>query len=132
MLFTASILFFLLCVMHAIGDFGLQSEYMAVNKNPNAHKYWPVIMLMHCLIHAGGVFLILGGWAYLHGVHAQVLVALAFAVSLLELGAHFTGDFFKCKVENEYSLAEPADQAFHLVCKLAWVLLVCLVYSRLG
>jgi hypothetical protein len=100
------ILFFLI-VAHAILDFPLQGDAVAINKNPNAKTdlqkavpwyYW---MGSHALAHGGAVAFITG----------SVLLGLA------ETVCHFIIDYFKCN--RKYSIH--GDQILHIVCKLVWV-----------
>lgn len=98
---------FLLLVGHAVCDFPLQGEAIAVNKNRNMKTdlqksvpwyYW---MGAHALTHGGAVALITG---------MPVL-------GLLETVCHFGIDFLKCeKIFNIH-----VDQFLHFVCKTIWI-----------
>lgn len=46
--------FFLLCVAHAVADFGLQSDWMAQNKRTSL-----IVRAMHSLIHGGAVYVVM-------------------------------------------------------------------------
>ena len=103
---------FALIVMHALLDFPLQGDAVAVNKNPNANTplqkhvpcyYW---LLSHALVHGGGVMLITGS------------VWLGMAETL----AHFVIDYNKCM--GRYSIH--IDQLLHVICKIIWVLVFVL------
>ena len=106
---TALILLFFLLVAHALFDFPLQGDAVAINKNPNANTdlqkavpwyYW---MGSHALVHGGAVGFLTG----------SVVLGLA------ETFCHFTIDYFKCN--RKYSIH--GDQALHVVCKVAWVII---------
>jgi hypothetical protein len=108
-------LFFKFLVGHALGDFVLQSETMAVYKNRHhrsteglelnesfpAWYYW---LSSHALIHAGIVYLITGNWLF----------------GLLELVLHWCTDYAKCEKWINFH----QDQAIHIACKLAYVTLL--------
>lgn len=108
-------MFFWLIVGHALCDFALQSDAMAKGKNRNVkptnippgaipQTIWPYWLTSHALIHAGAVALITGSIGF----------------GLAEFFAHWLIDYMKC--ENVTDIH--ADQAFHLVCKVFWVLSV--------
>ena len=59
-------LFAALVVMHALADFPLQSEYLARQKSrkrADSRSDWIVALSAHCVIHAGGVWLVSGSLA---------------------------------------------------------------------
>lgn len=94
---------------HALFDFPLQGDVVAENKNRNNKTslqlsvnwwYW---MASHCLSHGFAVAYLTGSWF------------LGFA----ETVTHFAIDFGKC--ENAYSIH--VDQALHILCKIAWIVL---------
>ena len=93
--------------MHALADFPLQGDYIAKQK---ARKYadntsvWIVALSAHCIIHAGGVWLVSGS------------LTLGFAELILH------GVIDVCKGEGKFGLI--ADQLLHVGCKLAYVLLL--------
>lgn len=101
---------FWMMVGHAVGDFGLQSDWMAKHKNRRVHEdnvhsrkpelIWAHVMSSHCLIHAGAVGLATG----------SVLLAV------MEFVAHFIIDVCKC----EGYIGFHTDQFLHIGCKLAW------------
>ena len=105
---------FVLMVGHAVADFALQPDAMARGKNrhqrtvpPPGASYqatWFYWLSAHGLIHGGAVALATG---------SPLLGAL-------ESACHIAIDFGKC--ENWYGIHR--DQTMHLVCKLAWCLLV--------
>lgn len=100
-------LFFQLLILHALCDFALQGEAMAVYKNrhnepdnPNMPQ-WYYWLTAHSLIHAGGVYLILGPF-----------------YALIELVLHWLIDFAKC--EKFTNLHE--DQIMHIGAKAVYIL----------
>lgn len=101
-------LFFYLLVVHALLDFPLQGDTVAVNKNPNAktdlqkHVPWYYWMSAHSLVHGGGVALVTGS------------VWLGAAETL----CHFMIDFGKC--HRKYSIH--GDQLLHFSCKVVWLI----------
>jgi len=111
---TALMVLFLLMVGHAICDYPLQGDAVAINKNPNAntplqkHVPWGYWMLSHALMHGGAVALITG----------SVLLGV------LETVAHFFIDYGKCK--GRYNIH--IDQLLHIICKslwfVAWILFI--------
>ena len=88
---------------HFLGDFGLQSDRMAVEKCPGRDVTlpWPWWLTAHAAIH---------------GFLVAVLTGLP-VLGLAEWAVHFLVDVFKCR--GRYGLG--VDQALHLACKLAWV-----------
>ena len=100
-------LFAAFVVIHALADFPLQGEYLARQKSrkrADSGSEWVIALFAHCVIHAGGVWLISG--------------SLAFAAA--ELILHGLIDFGKG--EEKFGLA--TDQVLHLVCKAAYALLL--------
>jgi hypothetical protein len=101
---------FLLIAGHALADFPLQGDTMAVEKNRHTNGktgvpwfYW---LTAHALIHGLSVALITG--------RVELGIAEAFA--------HWLIDFSKC----EKWIGIHTDQALHLVCKVLWVYLLWL------
>ena len=107
-------LFFKLLIGHALADFALQTEAIALGKNrhlpaygiPTGEKHftvWPYFLTAHALIHAGTVWLITRNpW---------------FAGA--ELVLHWLIDFSKC----ENWINPHHDQTLHVMCKIAYVLI---------
>lgn len=95
----------LLCAGHALCDYPLQGEYLALSKNHTVStgKNWPLAMFAHALIHAGMVYLI---------THS---LWMAFA----ELAIHAVTDWSKC----DGRIGSGTDQAIHYACKLLWAVL---------
>ena len=97
---------------HALCDFSLQTDSMAKGKNrnnqttpPPGAKHapsWYFWLTAHALIHAGAV----------------LLVTHSHWCALTELVLHAATDFGKC--ENWYGMK--TDQAAHVACKIAYVL----------
>ena len=96
----------LLICGHALADFALQSEAMAIGKNRNSTKFrvlpWGYWLTSHALIHGLAVTLVLGP---------------IFGVA--EFVAHWLIDFGKC--ESWYGIHY--DQMLHLGCKCLWFVL---------
>ncbi len=100
-------LFAAFLVMHALADFPLQGDYIAKQKarrHADNNSVWIVALTAHCIIHAGGVWLVSGSLAL--GCVEFVLHAL------IDIG----------KGEEKFGLV--TDQLLHLTCKLAYVILI--------
>jgi hypothetical protein len=105
-------LFFALVIGHAVADFPLQGEYLAVGKNrrllmrlkdpARPPDQWIYCMGAHCLIHAGTVWLISG---------SAVLGAV-------ELVVHWGLDQAKCEGKTSFAF----DQWGHVTCKAVYVI----------
>ncbi len=105
---------FWLFVGHAVGDFGLQSDWMARYKNRHLQGasvfsskpewIWLEVLSAHCFIHAGAVALATG----------------SIALGLLEFIAHWIIDYCKC----EDWIGFHTDQFLHIACKLLWFMLL--------
>jgi hypothetical protein len=109
-------LIFLLFAGHALGDFALQNEFTATNKNRHAReKYTPAQQAKMEVI-----------WPWLMGSHAlhhgliMYVITQNFTAALLETVAHAFIDFGKC--ERWYSFH--ADQTIHFCTKILWALLI--------
>lgn len=104
-------LFAAFVVVHALADFPLQGDYIAKQKSrsqADSLGVWIIALSAHCVIHAGGVWLVSG--------------SLAFGVA--ELFAHAVIDGFK----GEKRIGIVSDQLLHLACKVVYtVLLVWMV-----
>lgn len=106
-LHTFLALFLALLMWHAIADYPLQGDFMARAKNRNTPVPgipWYIIMLMHTLIHAAGVWVLTG------------IIWLAFA----EIVLHFLIDDMKCRKRISFE----TDQFLHLLCKAMYVVIV--------
>lgn len=106
------ILFYLI-VAHFLCDFALQSETMAIEKNPKSGTalqkavpwYW--WLSSHAFIHGGAVAVVTNNvW-----------------LGLFEVAAHWCIDLGK--VHGKYSIA--IDQALHLFLKFIYVCLLVLI-----
>ncbi len=109
-------LFFLFIAGHMIGDFALQSEFVATNKNRHvrdlmtaevrakAQVIWPHLLTAHSFHHGLIVFVITG----------HIYLALA------EVITHWITDFGKC----ERWFGFHADQTIHILTKLLWTALL--------
>lgn len=106
-----------LMVGHAVGDFALQSDWMARHKTrhakfpPEASKkpqwVWLHVLSSHCLIHAGAVYLATG---YLW-------------MGIGEFILHWLIDYYK----GERKFGFHTDQILHLSCKILWWVLWIIV-----
>lgn len=109
-------LFFLFLCGHALGDYALQTEWIATNKNrhfrdslsPDAQKnmqvIWPHLLTAHSLHHGLLVYLI-----------SQSIV-----LGVAETVVHWLIDFAKCEKWFGFHM----DQALHILAKLIWVLAI--------
>ncbi len=100
-------LFAAFVVIHALADFPLQGDYIAKQKTRSQadnNSTWIIALTAHCVIHAGGVWLVSGSLAF--GFAELVLH------SLIDIG----------KGEEKFGLV--ADQMMHVSCKLAYALLI--------
>lgn len=95
-------------VIHALADFPLQGDYLASQKTraaASSRSDWIVALVAHCVIQAGGVWLVSGSIA----LAAVELVLHA----LIDLG----------KGEGKFGIL--TDQGLHLACKLGYALVLC-------
>ena len=102
---------FALAIGHAIADFPLQGEFLATGKNrqflvrlqdpSRPVSIWVVCMTVHCLVHAGAVWLITGS-------------AL---LGFVEFVLHWGIDVAKCEGVTSFN----QDQALHILCKAGYV-----------
>lgn len=102
---------FWLLVGHAVGDFALQTEWMARSKNATRRRtkgserrdlIWVHVLSAHALVHGGAVALATG------------MIWLGIAETI----AHWTIDYGKSQQMYNFH----TDQFLHLGCKLVWVL----------
>lgn len=99
---------FVLIFFHYVGDFALQTKYIADGKNrchplPGASWFHP--LFAHSVIHGGFVYFVTGG---------------CLTLALLEIACHFVIDDSKCNGR----FGEHVDQALHIACKLLWAVLL--------
>lgn len=105
-------LFFALIIGHALADYPLQGDFLAMHKNRNYRDpvrplpegLWLHCLFAHSLIHAGCVWLITGR------------IVLAFA----ELVVHLILDFIK----GEGVTGLHTDQALHVLTKIIFVVAI--------
>lgn len=93
--------------MHALADFPLQGDYIAKQKSraqADSFSVWVIALSAHCVIHAGGVWLVSG----------------SLALGIAELGAHALIDGYK----GEGKFGMVADQILHLACKVVYTVLL--------
>jgi hypothetical protein len=94
---------FLLMAGHALADFSLQTEFMAIGKNRNTElgkDHWFYCLTGHAFIQ-GGIVLLLTG---------------SLGLGITETILHWIIDFLKC--ENRISFR--TDQFLHIFCKITW------------
>lgn len=103
---------FALGIAHALADFALQGEFLALAKNRHADSakffgengqprwLWVQALTAHSLIHAGGVWLVTG----------------SVVLGAVELILHWFIDYAK----NEGWTSFSADQFLHFLCKVAY------------
>jgi hypothetical protein len=111
-------IFFLLICGHALADFGLQTEWIATNKNRHVRLslspeqrakmqvIWPHLLSAHSLHHGLMVF----------------LATQKLSLGVAETVFHWITDFGKC--EKWYGFH--TDQAIHVVTKVIWLILLIL------
>ena len=103
-------LLFALLIGHAIADYPLQGDFLALRKNRNYKEpldrmpegLWVHCLVAHCLIHAGAVWLITG----------------RFIFAIIEFVVHATLDFIKCENITGYH----TDQFLHAATKAGFVI----------
>ena len=96
-----------LIVVHFLCDYPLQGPFLSEAKSqlkPIPGFPWWQAMTAHAAIHGGGVALVTGVWW----------------LGLFEAVAHFIIDDLKCR----NLLSVNTDQALHILCKLAWVVIL--------
>lgn len=107
---TLLMVLFLLIAFHAICDFALQSETMAINKNLMAHTElqlkvpWYYWLSAHALTHGAAV----------------AIITQSVWLGIIEVIAHFCIDCLKCC--NQISMK--FDQFLHIMLKLLYVLVL--------
>lgn len=100
----------LLLAGHAVADYPLQGEFLAMGKNrakPSPFIPWYQALGAHALIHGGMVAVITGVWW----------------LGALEAVAHALIDDAKCTGKIGFN----ADQALHVVCKVLWVAILAVI-----
>lgn len=116
---SAFVLLFALIIGHAFADFPLQGDFLSRGKNRNGSApqladgrenppdLWIYLMSAHCLIHAGFVWIITG----------------YFLLALAEFVLHWVIDALKCEGRTSFAM----DQWLHILCKVAFVVILFLV-----
>lgn len=114
--FDTTHLVFMLIAGHALGDFALQNEWIATNKNrhfrlslssemqQSTQVIWPYLMSAHALIHGMIVY----------------MITQRLSLGIAETVVHWITDFAKC----EKWFGFHTDQLIHVLCKLLWVYLM--------
>lgn len=105
-------LFYLFAIFHALADYPLQGQFLALGKHRSkwvdekgrAKHTWMYCLLVHSLIQSAGVWLVSG--------------SIVFA--LIEFGLHLAIDFGKSRAK--YGLL--VDQSLHYLCKALYVVLI--------
>lgn len=98
---------FLLMIGHALADYALQNDFMAMAKNHTTDLgkvYWKWVLPSHGLIHAGFVYMF-----------TQSLV-----LGLAEFVVHTVTDYLKCDGKISFNM----DQLIHVGCKVLWIVLL--------
>ena len=106
---------FALLIGHALGDYGLQSNFLARAKTRRSdlsayfpggspRGLWVHALLGHAIIHAGAVWLFTG----------------SIILGLIEWVLHTVIDL----VKGEEKISFAVDQLLHLVCKVVYVILL--------
>ena len=110
---AALVILFALVIAHAVADFVLQPEFLALGKNRHtdlskfvgekipAPGLWSHALSAHSLIHAGAVWLVTG----------------SVILGVIELALHFAIDFAKCEGKTSFGI----DQLLHYICKAAYI-----------
>jgi len=107
---SRSMILFYLLAGHALMDYGLQSESMALEKSRHSKTQlqkevpWYYWLTAHSLLHGGAVAMITG--------------SLGFGIA--ETMCHWVIDFAKCEKRTNIHV----DQALHVACKLIWYALI--------
>jgi hypothetical protein len=103
---TGDALFFMF-VGHCLMDYCLQTDFIAKHKSPHNSLPgvpWYYVMTAHAATHAGVVGFILNPY-----------------LGVAEGAAHWIIDLFKCEGLTNIHV----DQALHILCKVAWLLIWC-------
>lgn len=98
---------FTLLFAHALADYPLQGDFLAMAKNRNTEVgkvFWKHALFAHSMIHGGFVFLVTG----------------VLWMGVAEAAIHALTDWLKC--EGKISLN--TDQYIHFSCKVTWALVV--------
>lgn len=105
-------LLFKMAIGHALGDFALQSDFMAKFKSRKSEsEMWMHVLLAHSLIHGGAVYIATGN-EYL---------------GIAETICHALIDHSKC----EGWIGFHTDQWLHIVCKGCWAIIATATRSSI-
>ena len=99
--------FFILTCLHFLADYPLQGEFLANGKNrknPLPNIPWIHLMMAHCFIHGGMVY----------------LVTESIPLAIIEIIIHGITDDAKCSGKINYN----TDQLIHIICKLFYAVLI--------
>ncbi len=97
---------------HALADYPLQGDFLAKAKNRTAPI--PGVPWLQAL----------GAHAAIHGLFVAAVTGIWW-LFLLEAAAHFAIDDAKCRGALSFN----QDQALHIACKAAWLLIAIVVMS---
>lgn len=97
-------LLFLMLAGHALADYPLQGDFLAVGKGSRAAPHFG-IPWWHCLT----------AHALIHGLFVAIITGSA-AVGLIETGLHWVIDDLKCRNITGIN----TDQILHVACKVGY------------
>lgn len=109
-------IFLILLCCHFLADYPLQGDFLAKGKN---HKN-PItgIPWYHCLLAHSAI----------HGLFVGFVLQSPW-FGFFEFVAHAIIDYSKCNGDfGEGNIAYNIDQALHIACKVAWIILFLLTY----
>ena len=101
---TAGMMLLFLLAGHALADYPLQGEFLALGKNRHTKigaEWWPWLLTSHAVIHGAFVAALTG----------------SLGLGVAEIVVHWATDWLKC--ENKISFH--TDQTIHVICKLVWL-----------
>lgn len=119
---TALELYALMVFAHYLGDFALQSKFIADGKdcrNPIPGVPWKQVLMAHAGIHGG----LVGAAVATAGLSHPQLLHWAVVFGVAETAIHFLIDRAKCGKAFGWNV----DQAMHFLCKLAWTGAACVI-----
>jgi hypothetical protein len=111
------LLFVKLCLGHLIGDWVIQTRFIAAAKDPHnkinaSTTYWPYALAAHAATQA-----VIMGW-----------ITGLWQVGIVEFGSHFVVDMLKCfKITNLH-----ADQAIHALFLVGYALYVAQISAEMN
>lgn len=94
------VMLFTLMFAHFLGDFAFQNDFVAKAKNPklSSKEIWPIVMLAHCMIHAGMV----------------LIITRSLMAAMVVLVLHYIVDYYKCMGLFGTRYAFAIDQGLHI------------------